>query len=127
MAKTTKRQWFTFSFIVGIFLILLFGLYLRLSSVRSQAIKNIPTTIPKPVKIISPIASDNWLYRELIGRVEGGQTVNVHANVSGWVNQIHFKRDDGVRKGEVILELADERKTLHFRRQSSDWKPQKQN
>jgi len=54
-------------------LLLLSGLYLRLTSVRSNAAKVAPAEVPRPVKVISPVASDGLLYRELIGRVEGGK------------------------------------------------------
>ena len=112
MSKTTKNQWFKFLLIVGIFLIFLFGLYLRLRSVRSDAAKTINTDIPKPVKVISPVSSENWLYREVLGRVEGGQTINIRADVGGWVDEIYVNRDDEVKKGEVIIKLSDERKVV---------------
>ncbi len=114
MSKTTKKQWTAFLLIVGAFLLLLSGLYLRLTSVRSDAAKVAPVQVPRPVKVISPSASDGLLYRKLIGRVEGGKTVNVHASTGGWVSKIYSKRGDGVKKGEIILELSDERRTAEF-------------
>jgi len=114
MPKTTKKQWTVFLLIVGAFLLLLSGLYLRLTSVRSNAAKVAPAEVPRPVKVISPVASDGLLYRELIGRVEGGKTVNVHASVGGWVSKIYSKRGGEIKKGEIILELSDERKTAEF-------------
>lgn len=114
MAKTTKKQWTVFLLIVGAFLLLLSGLYLRLTSVRSDAAKITPAEFPRPVKVISPAASDGLLYRELVGRVEGGQNINVRATVGGWVSKIYSKRGEEVKKGEIILELVDERKTAEF-------------
>ncbi|MGI9534386.1 MAG: efflux RND transporter periplasmic adaptor subunit [Thermodesulfobacteriota bacterium] len=112
MAKTTKKQWFKFLLIVGIFLIFLFGLYMRLRSVRSDAAKTVNVELPKPVKVITPVASENWLYREVLGRVEGGQTINIRADVGGWVDKIFLKRDEEVKKGEILLKLSDERKVV---------------
>ena len=115
MARTTKKQWFKFLIIVGIFLVFLFGLYMRLRSVRSDAAKTVSTEIPKPVKVISPVASENWLYREVLGRVEGGQTINIRADVGGWVEEIYFIRDQDVKKGQIIIKLYDERKLVALR------------
>jgi len=112
MSKTTKNQWFKFLLIVGVFLIFLFGLYLRLSSVRSDAAKTVATETPKPVKVISPVPSESWLHREVLGRVEGGQTINIRADVGGWVDEIFVNRDDEVNKGEIIIKLSDERKVV---------------
>lgn len=112
MSKTTKKQWIKFLLIVGIFLIFLFGLYLRLRSVRSDAAKTLSSEIPKAVKVISPVSSENWLYREVLGRVESGQTINIRADVSGWVDEIYLKRDEEVKKGEIIIKLSDERKVV---------------
>ncbi|MGI9554251.1 MAG: efflux RND transporter periplasmic adaptor subunit [Thermodesulfobacteriota bacterium] len=112
MSRTTKKQWFKFLLIVCVFLIFLLGLYLRLRSVRSDAAKTVSAEIPKPVKVISPVASENWLYRQVLGRVEGGQTINLRADVVGWVDVIYLKRDDDVKKGEIIVKLSDERKVV---------------
>ena len=112
MSRTTKKQWFKFTIIVCVFLIFLLGLYLRLRSVRSDAAKTVTSDIPKPVKVISPVASENWLYREVLGRVEGRQTINIRADVSGWVDEIYLKRDDEVKRGEIIIRLSDERKVV---------------
>ncbi|NIP32218.1 MAG: efflux RND transporter periplasmic adaptor subunit, partial [Candidatus Dadabacteria bacterium] len=58
---------------------------------------------------ITIVPTEGWIYKEVLGRVEGGQTVNIRANVGGWVKSVFFKRGQEVRKNETILELYDER------------------
>ena len=78
-------------FSIGIFLLFLLGLYLRLISVRSEAAKSIEGDVAKPVKVINPEPTETWFYREVLGRVEGGQEIDLKADVGGWVENIYFK------------------------------------
>jgi len=112
MSKTTKKQWIKFFIITGIFLLFLFGLYLRLISVRSEAVKTVERDIAKPVRVINPEPTETWLYREVLGRVEGGQEIDIRADVGGRVERIYFKRDENVNKDQVILKLSDARKVV---------------
>ena len=112
MARTTKKQWFKFLIIIGIVFLFLFGLYLRLVSVRSEAAKTVSADTTKPVRVISPQTTDTWLYREVLGRVEGGQEIDIRADVGGWVEKIYFKRDEPVKEDQVIISLSDERKVV---------------
>ncbi len=112
MAKTTKKQWFKFLIIVGIFLLFLFGLYLKLISVRTEAAKTVSADVTKPVRVIKPLPTETWLYREVLGRVEGGQEIDIRADVSGWVEKIYFNRDESVAEDQVIITLSDDRKVV---------------
>ena len=110
MAKSTKKQWLKFLIIIGIFLLFLLGLYLRLISVRSEAAKSIEGDVAKPVKVINPEPTETWFYREVLGRVEGGQEIDLKADVGGWVEKIYFKRDEDVKEDQVIIKMSDDRK-----------------
>ena len=112
MAKSTKTQWVKFLIIIGIFLLFLFGLYLRLISVRSEAAKSIEGDVAKPVKVINPEPTETWFYREVLGRVEGGQEIDLKADVGGWVENIYFKRDEEVKEDQVIIKMSDDRKLV---------------
>ncbi len=112
MARTSKKQWLKFLIIIGIVFLFLFGLYLRLVSVRSEAAKTVSADITKPVRVISPQPTETWLYREVLGRVEGGQEIDIRADVGGWVEEIYFKRDEPVAKDQVIIKLSDDRKIV---------------
>ncbi len=112
MGRTTKKQWVKFLIIIGIFLLFLFGLYLRLISIRTEAAKTLSGNITKPVRVINPIPTETWLYREVLGRVEGGQEIDIRADVGGWVEEIYFKRDESVTKDQVLIKLNDVRKVV---------------
>ena len=112
MAKSTKKQWLKFLIIIGIFLLFLLGLYLRLISVRSEAAKSIEGDVAKPVKVINPEPTETWFYREVLGRVEGGQEIDLKADVGGWVEKIYFKRDEDVKEDQVIIKMSDDRKLV---------------
>lgn len=112
MARTTKKQWIKFLIILGIFLLFLLGLYLRLVSVRSEAAKSVEGDITKPVRVIKPVPTETWIYLEVLGRVEGGQEIDIKADVGGWVDNIFFKRDQNVVKDQVIIKMSDDRKLV---------------
>ncbi|MGH7885818.1 MAG: efflux RND transporter periplasmic adaptor subunit [Thermodesulfobacteriota bacterium] len=104
-----KKKWLIFFIIFMGFILFLGFLYSRLLSVRSEAAKSFNSDLAKPVRVISAEKTKGWVYREVLGRVEGKQQVDIRTNVSGWVGSKDFKRGDFVNKDDVILELYDER------------------
>ena len=104
-----KKPWITFILIFFGFLIFLGVLYLRLTSVRSDAADNSDVISIKPVKTIDIISTESWINKEVLGRVQGGQAVNIRTNVSGWVKTIHFIMGQNIRKDEIIITLYDNR------------------
>lgn len=104
-----KKKWFVFILIFIGFIVFLGFLYARLLSVRSEAAKSFDNDLVRPVKVIDPEKTEGWLYREVLGRVEGNQQVEIKTNVSGWVESKNLKRGNSVNKGDVILELYDDR------------------
>ena len=112
--KNQRSQWLNFFIIVALFILFLGGLYLRLISVRSDAAKTEKTVIKKPVKVIPLQRTERWIYRDVLGRIEGGQTVKIRADVGGWVEEIRVTRGQEVKKGELIVKLFDERKKVEL-------------
>ncbi len=110
LTKDTKnKKWFVFFLIFIGFIVFLGFLYLRLLSVRSEAAKSFNNDSAKPVKVIPLEKTEGWLYREVLGRVEGNQQIDIKTNVSGWVEGKNLKRGNPVNKDEVILTLYDDR------------------
>lgn len=107
--KISKKQWIKFASIISAFVILLIGLYIRLLNVRKDASRNEAERIASPVRTITPNVEDITLYRSVLGKVEGGQTVSVYTDVNGWVRSIKVSRGDHVNKGDIILTLEDKR------------------
>lgn len=104
-----KKKWLVFFLIFIGFIVFLGFLYARLLSVRSEAAKSLDNHSAKPVKVIVPEKTEGWLHREVLGRVQGNQQVDIKTNVSGWVESKILKRGDSVIKDEVILTLYDDR------------------
>lgn len=107
--QITKKQWIKFALIVLGFVVLLTGLYIRLLSVRDKATEQEDTKVPVPVRTIEIKKEDVEIYKSVIGRVEGSQTVTVYTEVSGWVKEIKAERGDSVKKDEVLLVMEDQK------------------
>lgn len=107
--RSSKKSWVLFILIFCGFIVFLTLLYLRLVSVRSEAAKDTGGESPVPVKVISVKKTDGWLYREVLGRVEGLQELDIRTNVSGWVKRKNLERGESVEEDDVIIELEDQR------------------
>lgn len=107
--KNSLKQWTRFIIIVLAFVILLTGLYIRLLSVRDDALEEQEQDTPTPVKAIKAGNEDVWLYKSALGRIEGNQSVTVFTEVGGWVTDIGFKRGDKVNKDSTIVTLEDQK------------------
>ena len=110
--KNQNKQWRTFSIIFFAFIIFLSLLYLRLVNVRKVASEIEHDSETVPVKAVRIEPSNQWVYRTILGRVEGAQQVDVYAVVSGWVSKINTVRGEEVVKDQTLIELEDPRKTL---------------
>ncbi|MEE9252698.1 MAG: efflux RND transporter periplasmic adaptor subunit, partial [Thermodesulfobacteriota bacterium] len=64
------------------------------------------------VRIIPVVSEGVWRTVSFLGRVEGGQTVQVRADVGGWVVERKLQRGEKVQEGQAIIILKDERKGL---------------
>lgn len=107
--RRSRKSWILFLIIFAGFILFLTFLYLRLLSVRSEAAKEVKQDLPVPVRVVSAEKTDGWLYREVIGRIEGAQEIDIRTNVNGWVDAKNFQRGDTVDSGDVLVELEDER------------------
>lgn len=107
--RRSKKSWVIFFLIFAGFILFLTFLYVRLLSVRSQAANELKPDSPVPVRVVSAEKTSGWLYREVLGRIEGSQEIDIRTNVSGWVESKNFKRGDSVSKDDVIIELDDQR------------------
>ncbi|NIP31496.1 MAG: hypothetical protein GTO02_18330, partial [Candidatus Dadabacteria bacterium] len=63
-----KKNWLVFILIFIGFVLFLGVLYLRLLSVRSDAAKTINELVLKPVKTITIVPTEGWIYKEVLGR-----------------------------------------------------------
>ncbi len=58
-----------------------------------------------PARVVKVIARDVVEYAELTGRTAAVETVDVRAQVSGYLESIHFKPGSMVRKGDKLFQL----------------------
>lgn len=113
----TKKQkqwvWF-FSFFIG-FIVILTGLYFRMMSVRSSAYEAEKQKIIKPVRTETTVSTEVWKTTSFLARVEGGQTIQVKADVGGWVVERRVIIGEKVKKDDILIILNDERKYLKLK------------
>jgi len=107
--QISKRQWTKFAIIISAFMILMTALYFRLLSVRKNASKSEIEQVALPVRTIDLKEEDVTLYKSVLGKVKGGQTISVYNDVNGWVKKIGVERGDHVMKGDILLILEDKR------------------
>ncbi len=104
------KSWLTLVLIFLGFLLLLSFLYLRFLQEReSSAQDHSEDTVYRPIKVMTPVASQGSVHTEVLGRVRGKQTVLVRTTVSGWVKRIDSGRGREIEKDGIILELYDYR------------------
>lgn len=127
MNKNLNKQWKYFLIIFIGFIILLSALYLRLLSVRKVASDIEPQVEAVPVKVIDIEPGNKWVYRTVLGKVEGGQSIDVYADVSGWVAMIDTYRGEEVKKDQILIKLEDQRKILNLKEAEGRLKSAKAN
>ncbi|MEE9252884.1 MAG: hypothetical protein V3U74_05995, partial [Thermodesulfobacteriota bacterium] len=85
LAKRRSKQWRIFSYFIAGFVVLILLLWFRMSSIRSTAFETAGERKATLVRIIPVVSEGVWRTVSFLGRVEGGQTVQVRADVGGWV------------------------------------------
>lgn len=58
---------------------------------------------PLPVKTVLPLLREVLDWDEYTGRIEAVESVEIRARVSGYLEAIHFKDGDKVRKGDLLF------------------------
>jgi len=95
-----------------LFIIILIGLYLRMITVRSSALQSESQKKPEAVEVLEPEVTSVWKKINFLARVEGGQTISLRSDVSGWVKDRKVDIGSYVAEGDTLLILSDERKNL---------------
>ncbi|MEH6665795.1 MAG: efflux RND transporter periplasmic adaptor subunit, partial [Brevundimonas sp.] len=60
---------------------------------------------PPPVSVATPLARQVTDWDEFVGRFEAVQTVDVRARVGGYVQAVHFRDGQMVRRGQLLFTL----------------------
>jgi len=90
----------------GVSLLTVFMLVALVGCVSQEDSKAKAAQIPPPkVKIAQALAQDVTEWDEYTGRIEAVEAVDVRARVSGYLEQIHFRAGEYVKKGELLFEI----------------------
>ena len=96
----TKKQWIWFFGLLAAFIVLLLGMYVRMISVRSSAYEATTEERVSPVRVQETISTEVWRTTSFLARVEGGQTIDIIADVGGWVTEKKVVLGQEEKKGE---------------------------
>ncbi|MDA2918983.1 biotin/lipoyl-binding protein [Desulfobacterota bacterium AH_259_B03_O07] len=110
-----RRQWFWFFVFLISFIVLIIGLYIRMISVRSAALEAEKEERLQPVRTQPINITEVWKTATFLARIEGSQTIDISADVGGWVVERNVVRGQKVEKDQVLIVLEDARKTLKLK------------
>jgi len=110
-----RRQWFWFFVFLISFIVLIIGLYIRMISVRSAALEAEKEERLQPVRTQPINITEVWKTATFLARIEGSQTIDISADVGGWVVERTVVRGQKVEKDQVLIVLEDARKTLKLK------------
>lgn len=119
MRKNIHHHWRWFAGLMIMFILILTGLYVRMITVRSSALQSESQRKPEAVEVLEPEVTTVWKKISFLARVEGGQTISLRSDVSGWVKERKVEIGSLVAKGETLLILSDERKVLALKEAES--------
>jgi len=111
----TRKQWIWFFGLLAAFIVLLLGLYVRMISVRSSAYEAESEERISPVRVQETLSTEVWRTTSFLARVEGGQTIDIIANVGGWVTEKKVVLGQEVEKGQALIVLEDPRRVLRLK------------
>ena len=110
-----RRQWFWFFVFLISFIVLIIGLYIRMISVRSSALEAEKEERLQPVRTQPINITEVWKTATFLARIEGSQTIDISADVGGWVVERTVVRGQKVEKDQALIVLEDARKTLKLK------------
>jgi RND family efflux transporter MFP subunit len=84
----------------GLFIFIFAGLILLLASCKQEGA---PTPPPPKVTVSQPVVRELIEWDEYTGRLEAVESVEVRARVSGYLESIHFKDGQIVKKGDLLF------------------------
>lgn len=125
--RNLSKEWRWFIAIIITFVALTVGLYFRMISVRSAAYEAEKEKSLRVVRVQPLIATEVWKTTSFLARIEGGQSIDVRAQVGGWVVSRDAVRGQEVEKNEILIVLEDERETLKLNEAESRLKSARAN
>ncbi len=111
----TRKQWIWFFGLLAAFIVLLLGLYVRMISVRSSAYEAEREERVSPVRVQEALSTEVWRTTSFLARIEGGQTIDLIADVGGWVTEKKVVLGQEVKKGDPLIVLEDPRRVLRLK------------
>lgn len=111
-----KKQWVWFFGFLICFIALIIGLYIRMTFVRVATLDTASENKLTPVRAQKAIRTQEvWKASSFLARVEDAQTIDVIADVGGWVVEKKVALGQSVQKGESLIVLEDSRKLLKLK------------
>ncbi len=123
----TRKQWIWFFGLFAAFIVLLLGLYVRMISVRTAAYEAETEERVSPVRVQETISTEVWKTTSFLARIEGGQTIDIIADVGGWVVEKKVVLGQEVEKGDALIVLEDPRRVLRLQESEARLKSAKAN
>ena len=96
-------------------------------SVRSSAYEAETTERVSPVRVQETISTEVWKTTSFLARVEGGQTIDIIADVGGWVTEKKVFLGQEVEKGDALIVMEDPRRVLRLKESEARLKSAKAN
>lgn len=81
------------------------GLLLVMAVVGCERKGNQSAPSPPSVSVAQPVQREIVEWDEYIGRLESPETVELRARVSGYLDKVHFKEGNEVKKGDLLFTI----------------------
>lgn len=120
-----RKDWALFGALVIGFIFLIGILFARMNQVRKDAIQSAMDSRAPPVVTMVAKVTTAWKTISVLAQVDTGQTLDIYADVGGWVKERLVHLGQSVSKGEPLLVLYDERKQLALKEAESQLKASK--
>ncbi len=88
-----------------VYILPLLGLLTLLNLTACQTEQPPPSYPPADVKVANPVRQDVVEWDEFVGRIEPKETVQLKAQVSGYLDKIHYTAGQKVKKGDLLFEI----------------------
>jgi len=127
MRTNKRKQWVWFFGFLLAFIVLTVGLYVRMISVRTSAFEGETEKKLTPVRVQDSAVTEVWRTTSFLARLEGGQTVSIKADVSGWVVEKEAVLGEHIEKDQLLIVLQDDRKVFRLKESEARLKAAKAN
>ena len=115
LSRKDRKSWIWFFSIVVGFIFMIGLLSARMAQVRREAVTSTSDHGEPPVVVMKVRPGAVWKTIGVLARVDTGQTLDIFADVGGWVAKRPVRIGERVRRGTPVMVLRDERKDIALR------------